>query len=104
MNSFESEAGAAFAFLLDQGFTANTEPSPDPTRRPTAVVVKFTSADSSVVTALSLGFAGEDAIHTTVLTTDGTVDLGPSVAHKGCEMRKALLAHAAQVGKLLVGR
>ena len=101
VKTFESEASAAFAFLLKQGFTASTDPSTDAERRPTSIAVKFVGADSTVETALSLGLAGEDGVYTALLTTDGSFELGPSVAHKGHEMRKALLTHAAQVRDLL---
>jgi hypothetical protein len=104
VKTFESEAVAAFDFLLSQGFIRNTEPSSAATRRPTHIVVKFVGPDVEVETALSLGFAGEDGIYTTVRTTDGSSELGPSVAHKGHEMRKALRAHAGQVRDLLERR
>lgn len=97
MKTFEAEAEVAFAFLLDQGFVSAARASPDLSHRPSTVVVKFISADAAVETALSLGFAGEDGIDTTVLTTDGSATFGPSVARKGQEMRKALQAQAAEV-------
>ena len=104
VKTFEAQANVAFAFLLDQGFIAAAESSPDMDRRPATVAVRFISAHTTVVTALSLGFAGEDGIHTTVLTTEGSSEFGPSVAHKGHEMQKALQAQAAQVQDLLDGR
>ena len=100
VKNFELEAGAAFAFLLDQGFTASTETPTDAARRPSSVVVKFVHADATVETTLSLGFAGEDSIYTILFTVDGSSELGPSVAHKGHEIRKALAAHATQVRDL----
>jgi hypothetical protein len=101
VKTFESQAEAAFSFLLDKGFTPAAEASADVRRRPTTLAVRFTSADTTVETAMSLGFAGEDGIHTTVLTTDGSATFGPRVAHKGHEMRKALQAHAAEVQNYL---
>jgi len=90
VKTFETQANVAFAFLLDQGFMATAESSPGVDRRPATVAVRFISADTTVEAALSLGFAGEDGIHTTVLTTAGTSEFGPSVAHKGHEMQKVL--------------
>ena len=104
VKTFESQATEAFAFLLDQGFIAAAESPSDVDRRPATVAVRFIGPDTSVETALSLGFAGEDGIHTTVLTTEGSSEFGPSVAHKGHEMQKALQAQAAQVRTLLDGR
>jgi hypothetical protein len=63
--------------------------------------MQFIGTQATVETELSLGLAGEDAIYTTLLTTQGSSKLGPSVAHKGHEMRKALLGHAAQVRDIL---
>jgi hypothetical protein len=103
VKTFESEAKAAFGFLVDKGFVA-VESSPDVDRRPATIAVRFMSADTTVEAALSLGFAGEDGIHTTVLTTEGSSEFGPSVAHKGHEMQKALRTQAAQVQDLLDGR
>jgi predicted deacylase len=103
VKTFESQANAAFAFLLDQGFIASAQSAPDVHRRPAIVAVRFISADATVETALSLGFAGEDGIYTTVLTTEGSSEFGPSVAHKGHEMRKALHAQADQVRHFLHG-
>lgn len=104
VKTFEARATEAFAFLLDQGFNAAAESPSGVDRRPATVSVRFISPDTSVETALSLGFAGEDGIHTTVLTTEGSSEFGPSVAHKGHEMQKALQAQAAQVQALLDGR
>ena len=101
VKTFESQATEAFAFLLDQGFIPAAESPSDVNRSPATVAVRFISPDTSVETALSLGFAGEDGIHTTVLTTEGLSEFGPSVAHKGHEMQKALRMQAAQVRTLL---
>jgi hypothetical protein len=103
VRTFESHATEAFAFLLDQGFVAAAESPSDGDRRLATVAVRFIRPDTSVETALSLGFAGEDGIHTTVLTTDGSSEFGPSVAHQGQEMQKALQTQAAQVRTLLDG-
>lgn len=104
VKTFESQANVAFGYLLDQGFSATTESSPELDRRRATVAVRFISADTTVETTLSLGFAAEDGIHTTVLTTEGSSECGPSVAHKGHEMQKALGAQAAQVKNFLDGR
>jgi hypothetical protein len=104
VKTFESQATEAFAFLLDQGFIAAAEFPSDVDRRPATVAMRFISPDVRVETALSIGFAGEDGIHTTVLTTEGSSEFGPSVAHKGHEMQKALQTQAAQVRTLLDGR
>jgi hypothetical protein len=104
VKTFESEVDVAFAFLLDQGFATTADALPDLSRRPATVAVRFISADTTVETALSLGFAGEDGIHTTVLTTDGSATFGPSVAHKGHQMRRALQAQAAEVQDFLIRR
>jgi len=101
MKSFESEARAAFAFLTDLGYTVAADPTPDSGRRPANVVVRFRGHEVTVETVLSLGFAGEDGIHTTVLTTSGSTDFGPTVAHKGHEMSKALRDQARQVADSL---
>lgn len=103
LKTFESQATVAFAYLLDQGFIATAESSPDVNRRPATVAVRFISADATVETTLSLGFAGEDGVHTTVLMTDGSSEFGSSVAHKGHEIQKALGAQAAQVQNFLDG-
>ncbi len=103
MKTFESEAHVAFAFLIDQGFTTFAEASPDVSRRPATLAVRFMSADATVEIALSLGFAGEDAIRTTVLTTSGSSTYGPAAAHKGHQMRRALQAQAANVQDFLEG-
>ena len=104
VKTFKSQATEAFAFLLDQGFTAAAEPQSDLGRRPATIVVRFIGLDASIETALSLGFAGEDGIHTTVLTTEGSSEFGPTVTHKGHELQKALRAQAAQVRTVLDGR
>jgi hypothetical protein len=104
VKTFESQATEAFAFLLDQGFIAAAESPSGVDRLPATVAVRFISPDTSVETALSLSFAGEDGIHTTVLTNEGSSEFGPSVAHKGHEMLKALQTQAAQVRTLLDGR
>jgi hypothetical protein len=101
VKTFESEARMAFAFLLDQGFTATVQSPADVRRRPTSLTLRFISAHVTVEPVLSLAFAGEDAIYTTVLTPEGSSTLGPSVAHKGHEMRTALLAQAAEVRAIL---
>lgn len=95
------EARAAFSFLTDQGFTAAVEPVADAGWRPAGAVVRFQSSDVAVETTLSLGFAGEDGICTTLFTTGGSTDFGPVVAHKGHEMTKALQQHAAEVRAVL---
>jgi hypothetical protein len=101
VKNFESKATTAFTFLLDQGFAAAAESSGDMRRRPTTLRVRFMSADMTVETALSLALAGEDTIHTKVLTTDGSREFGPSVAHKGHEMQKALQTQATEVRDFL---
>lgn len=101
VKTFESEAETAFSFLLDNGFDLAAEAPADVRRYPRTLAVRFISADSTVRTALTLGFAGEDEVHTTVLTTDGSATFGPRVAHKGHEMRKALRAQAAEVQDFL---
>ena len=97
IKSFETEARAAFAFLSDQGFTVAAAPVADPGRRPVSAVVRFQSPGVAVETTLSLGFAGEDGVHTSVLTTGGSRDFGPTGAHKGHEMVKALQQPAEEV-------
>lgn len=99
--SFEADARAAFAFLTDQGFTVSADPVGDAGRRPVSTLVRFQSPDVAVETTLSLGFAGEDGIHTTLFTTGGSTDFGPAVAHKGHEMTKALQQHADEVRAVL---
>jgi hypothetical protein len=97
VKSFESEARAAFAFLIEQGFTVGTEPMPDTSRRPASVTVRFHGPETAVDTSLVLGFAGEDSIHTTLRTVTGSSEFGPAAAHKGHELKKALSAHAESV-------
>ena len=101
VKTFEAQAAEAFAFLLDHGFDAAVDYPSDVDRRPATVAVRFVSPGMSVETALSLGFAGEDGIRTTVLTSEGSSEFGPAVAHKGHDMRKALRTQAAQVRTLL---
>jgi len=101
VKTFEPQATKAFAFLLDKGFIAAAESSPDVERRPATIAVRFVGAGTTVETVLTLGFAGEDGVHTTVLTTEGPSEFGPSVAHKAHEMEKALRAQAAQVQDFL---
>src|SRR5687768_10253629 len=104
MKTFVSHANVAFAFLLDDGFVATADSSPDPDRRPVTVAARFTSADTTVETVLSLVFTAQDGIHTTVLTTKGSSGFGPSVARKGHDMQNALELHAVQVHRFLDGR
>lgn len=94
VKNFESEARAAFAFLCDEGFLVATDSAADLNRRPASITVRFAGSDTTVETSLVLGFAGEDAIQTSVRTPTVSSDFGPTVAHKGHEMRKALRAHA----------
>lgn len=97
VKSFEPEARAAFAGLVDRGFAVMSERLEDPGRRPAKVTVRFIGPDERVETSLVLGFAGEDGVHTTLLTTTGSSDFGPSVAHSGHEMKKALMEHAEAI-------
>lgn len=97
VKSFEPEARAAFTFLSDQGFTVAVQPAADVQRGPATIAVQFQSQEATVETSLVLGFAGEDCVHTSLLTTSGSSEFGPTVAHKGHEMRKALEAHAEAV-------
>jgi hypothetical protein len=101
VKTFESEARLAFGFLIDQGFTVSASAPTAVTRRPTSLTVRFLSSGATVETELALGLAGEDGIYTCVITTQGSFEVGPSIAHKGHEMRAALLAHAAQVRDIL---
>lgn len=84
-------------FLSDQEFTVAAEPVADVELRPCSVTVKFQGPEATVETSLILGFAGEDGVHTSLLTTTGSSEFGPTVAHKGREMRKALEEHAKAV-------
>ncbi len=97
VKSFESEALAAFAYLVEAGFTVGSEPVADATRRPAKVAVRFQRNEATVETSLVLGFAGEDGVHATLLTTTGSSDFGPTVTHSGHEMKKALAEHAEAV-------
>ena len=81
VKSFESEARSAFAHLVQRGFTVGSEQAADLRRRPAKVTVRFQGAEVTVETSLVFGFAGEDGVHTTLLTTTGSSDLGPTVAH-----------------------
>ena len=95
--NFEAEARSAFGFLVDQGFQVGTEPLPDLQRRPVSITVNFHGADARVDTSLVLGFAGEDAVHTTLTTVVDSRVFGPTTAHRGHEVKKALHAHAQSV-------
>jgi len=95
--SFESEARAAFAALTDQGFTVDSEPAADWRRRPAKITVRFQGGQETVETSLVLGFAGEDGVQTVLHTTTGSSDFGPTVAHSGHQMKKALAEHAEAV-------
>lgn len=97
MRGFETAARAALAFLTEQGFTVPTEGPVDARRRPTRVTVRFHALGTTVETSLALGFAGEDSIQTSLLAVTGSKEFGPAVAHKGHEMKKALLVQAEGV-------
>lgn len=97
IKSFEAQARSAFAFLTADGFALEMEPGGDHSRRPTALTLRARSVDATVETSLVLGFAGEDGIHTILQTVSGRSEFGPTVAHKGHEMEKALRTHAEGV-------
>ena len=97
MRTFESEARAAFAALMDHGFTVDSEPAADLSRRPAKITVRFQGREETVETSLVLGFAGEDGVETSLRTTTGSSDFGPTVAHSGHQMKKALAEHAEAV-------
>lgn len=101
VKTFESEARAAFDYLVEDGFTVDVEPSGDPARRPTRVELRFLSSAACVETRLVLGLAGEDEVVTDLVTTSGSNEIGTAPAHKGHEMRKALHSHAEEVRRLL---
>jgi hypothetical protein len=96
VKSFEGEARSAFACLVEKGFVVGSEPI-DVRKRPAWVTVRFHGTEQMVETSLVLGFAGEDAVH----TTTGSSEFGPTVAHTGREMKKALAAHAQSVRSAL---
>ncbi|MFN8191856.1 MAG: hypothetical protein U0R78_15730 [Nocardioidaceae bacterium] len=101
VKSFESEARAAFAALTDQGFTVGSEPAADLSRRPVKITVRFQGRKQTIETSLVLGFAGEDGVQTSLLTATGSSDFGPTVAHSGHQMKKALAEHAEAVRTVL---
>ena len=104
MKSFEPEARAAFSFLSGQGYTVASEPAGDAGRRPRSVTLRFRSPKATVETSLILGFAGDDGVQTRLLTITGSTELGPTVVHKGHEMRKALEEHAKAVQAALASQ
>jgi hypothetical protein len=83
VKTFQQDARSAFGSLLDRGFQVSTEPPNGMTRRPATLALRFVDAETQVENTLVLGFAGEDAVHTILMTTQGSSLFGPSVAHKG---------------------
>ena len=101
VKTFESEARAAFAFLTEQGFTVGVELPDDLHRRRASIVERVQAPLTTVETSLALGFASEDSVQTTLREVTGSTEFGPAVAHKGHEMKKALLAQAEGVREAL---
>jgi hypothetical protein len=100
--TFAAETGHRFGFLVEAGFVALPVELPETTDRlPRSTKVRFHGPDARVEVCLALAFAGEDVVATRVETVKGRFDLGPTTAHKGHEMRKALDGQARQVADLL---
>jgi hypothetical protein len=99
--TFEPQARTAFGFLVEQGFAVDAEAVGDPGRRPESLVVRFSAPGVTIETSLALGFAGEEGICTTVRSASGSQSFGPTVAHQGRELTKALHSHAEGVRQAL---
>lgn len=77
------------------------DPDPELHRRPVSITLRLQGPEVLVEISLVLGFAGEDYVHTSLNTAVGARDFGPTVAHKGKEMTKALKEHADSVREAL---
>ena len=100
--TFAAEVADRFRFLVDEaGFTALRVDAPAHDRRPRSLRVAYVSTGARVEVSLDLAFGGEESVSTLLETGTGRWDFGPSVAHKGHAMRKALTAQAQQVAEVL---
>ena len=101
IKTFDREVASAFGFLTETGFEHSVEPPNNVGRLPCSTTVRFRTPETVVEVSLTLAFAGEDAVETSVQTVDGNHRLGPSVARKGHEMRKALREQAVAARRIL---
>jgi hypothetical protein len=100
--TFAVEVGHRFGFLVEAGFVALPVELPETTDRlPRSTSVRLHGPEARVEVCLALAFAGEDVVATRVETVKGRFDFGPTTAHKGHEMRKALDVQARRVADLL---
>ena len=100
--TFAAETAHRFGFLVEAGFVALPVELPETTDRlPRSTSVRFHGPIARVEVRLALAFAGEDEVATRVETVNGRFEFGPTTAHKGHEMRKALDVQARQVADLL---
>ena len=101
IETFEGQASTNFGFLTARGCTQSSTRTGDDSRRPFSLTVTFHGAEVRVETMLVLEVAGDDSVVTIVETLGERWELPSASAHKGHEMRKALMSHADEVRQIL---
>jgi len=101
VKTFEPEAVEAFAFLNDRGFERSVEQPIDMGRSQGCITVRFRDQGTVVETRFCMAYAGEHSVDTTVQTVEGERQFGPTVAHTGHEMKKALREQASEVRQIV---